>query len=215
MRSIGTPTISCQIASASSSDSCTVTQMRSPSNPHPPRRRIAGDELPAPRDRRLLEVVAEAEVAEHLEEHEVALGAADVVEVVVLAAGAGALLRTDGALVRRLLVADEVRLERHHARDVEQHGRIVRDEARRRHEACGPWRRRSRGTSRGVRPRSSTSSCHGCGTACSSYPDRAYRRPSARSAGVPGSRDLAHHRRGPDPTPARERLARRGRNVGP
>ena len=132
MRSIGTPTISCQIASASSSDSWTVTQMRSPSNPQPPARRVAGDELPAPRDGRFLEVVTEAEVAEHLEEHEVALGAADVVEVVVLAAGAGALLRADGPLVRRLLVADEVRLERHHAGHVEQHRRIVRDETRRR-----------------------------------------------------------------------------------
>ena len=53
-----------------------------------------GDQLPAPRDDLALEVVAEAEVAEHLEEHEVALGAPDVVEVVVLAAGAGALLRS-------------------------------------------------------------------------------------------------------------------------
>ncbi len=51
-----------------------------------------GVELPAPRDDLALEVVAEAEVAEHLEEHQVALGAADVVEVVVLATGAGALL---------------------------------------------------------------------------------------------------------------------------
>ena len=52
-----------------------------------------GVELPRPRDRLGLEVVAEAEVAEHLEEREVAVGAADVVEVVVLAAGADALLR--------------------------------------------------------------------------------------------------------------------------
>src|SRR5690606_35943953 len=57
--------------------------------------RVAGDELPAPRDDRFLEVVAEAEVAHHLEEHEMTLGAPDVVEVVVLATGAGALLRAD------------------------------------------------------------------------------------------------------------------------
>ena len=50
-------------------------------------------ELPRPRDRVGLEVVAEAEVAEHLEEREVAVRAADVVEVVVLAAGPDALLR--------------------------------------------------------------------------------------------------------------------------
>ncbi len=53
---------------------------------------IGGDEVPAPRDDLALEVVAEAEVAHHLEEHEVTLGAPDVVEIVVLAAGAGALL---------------------------------------------------------------------------------------------------------------------------
>ena len=98
------------------------------------------DQLPAVRDRQLLEVVPEAEVAEHLEEHEVALGAPDVVEVVVLAAGPHALLRADRLGERRHLVADEVRLERHHAGDVEQHRRIVRDQARRRHggvAACG------------------------------------------------------------------------------
>ena len=33
MRSIGTPTASCQICSASSSEVCTVIQMRSPSSP--------------------------------------------------------------------------------------------------------------------------------------------------------------------------------------
>ena len=97
-------------------------------------RRIGGDEVPAPRDDLALEVVAEAEVAEHLEEHEVTLGAPDVVEIVVLAAGAGALLRADGARVRRHLVADEVGLERHHAGDREHHRRVVRDQARRRHD---------------------------------------------------------------------------------
>ena len=76
-----------------------------------------GGQLPAPRDDLVLEVVAEAEVAEHLEEHQVPLGAPDVVEVVVLATGTRTLLAADGALVRRHLVADEVRLERHHARN--------------------------------------------------------------------------------------------------
>jgi hypothetical protein len=91
-----------------------------------------GDQLPAVRDRQLLEVVAEAEVAEHLEEDEVALGAPDVVEVVVLATGADALLRAHRLGERRHLVADEVRLERHHPGDVEQPGRVVRDQACRR-----------------------------------------------------------------------------------
>ena len=75
-----------------------------------------GEELPRERDRLGLEVVAEAEVAQHLEEAEVAVRAADVVEVVVLAAGAHALLHRRRPPVRRRLVADEVRLERHHAR---------------------------------------------------------------------------------------------------
>ena len=131
MRFMGTPTCSCQICSASSSLSWTVIQMRSPSRPN-----TLGDQLPAPRDGVGLEVVAEAEVAQHLEEDEVALGAADVVEVVVLAAGPGALLHADGPLVGRRLVAREVRLERHHAGHREQHRRIVRDEAGRWHDRC-------------------------------------------------------------------------------
>jgi hypothetical protein len=48
-------------------------------------------------DRLFLEIVAEREVAQHLEERVVARGVADVVEVVVLAAGAHALLRGRGA----------------------------------------------------------------------------------------------------------------------
>ncbi len=51
-----------------------------------------GEELPRVRDRVVLEVVAEAEVAEHLEERVVPRGDADVLEVVVLAADADALL---------------------------------------------------------------------------------------------------------------------------
>ena len=89
-----------------------------------------GVELPRERDRLGLEVVAEAEVAEHLEEREVAVRAADVVEVVVLAAGPHALLHRRRPAVRRRLLADEVRLERHHAGDREQHGLVVRDHAR-------------------------------------------------------------------------------------
>jgi hypothetical protein len=60
----------------------------------------------------------------------VPLGAADIVEVVVLAPGTSALLAADRTLVRRNLVADEVRLERHHPRDGEQDRRIVRDQTR-------------------------------------------------------------------------------------
>ena len=55
---------------------------------------ILGEQLPGELDRALLEVVAEREVAEHLEEGVVARGVADILEVVVLAAGAHAFLRT-------------------------------------------------------------------------------------------------------------------------
>jgi hypothetical protein len=61
------------------------------------------EELPRELDRVALEVVAEAEVAQHLEERVVARGIAHVLEVVVLAAGAHAALRGDRAVVRTLL----------------------------------------------------------------------------------------------------------------
>ena len=51
--------------------------------------KLLGEELPRERDRLFFEVVAEAEVAEHLEERVVARGDADVLEVVVLAARCG------------------------------------------------------------------------------------------------------------------------------
>ena len=51
---------------------------------------VLGDELPGEVDRLVLEVVAEREVAEHLEEGAVAVGAADVLEIGVLAARAQA-----------------------------------------------------------------------------------------------------------------------------
>ncbi len=54
---------------------------------------LLGQQLPGQRNRVLLEVVAEREVAEHLEERVVAQRRADVVEVVVLAADPHALLR--------------------------------------------------------------------------------------------------------------------------
>ena len=54
---------------------------------------FAGDQLPGEGDRLFLEIVAEREIAEHLEECVVAGSVADIVEIVVLAAGANALLR--------------------------------------------------------------------------------------------------------------------------
>ena len=78
-------------------------------------REFLGDQLPGKLDGAFLEVVAEREVAEHLEEGVVARGVADIVEVVVLAAGAHAFLRGDGAAVGALFQAGEDVLELHHA----------------------------------------------------------------------------------------------------
>ncbi len=82
-------------------------------------------EVPGKLDRAVLEVVAEREVAEHLEEGVVPGGVADIVEVVVLAAGADAFLRRHGPVVGPLLLAGEDVLELHHAGVGEEQGRVV------------------------------------------------------------------------------------------
>ncbi len=89
------------------------------------------DQVPGKLDRALLEVIAEREVAEHLEEGEMARGVADIVEVVVLAAGAHAFLRGGGALVGALLEARKRVLELHHAGIGEHQGRVVARHERR------------------------------------------------------------------------------------
>ena len=58
---------------------------------------IARQQFPGKGDGVLLEIVAEGEIAEHLEEGLVPAGVADVVEIVVLAARADTLLRGGGA----------------------------------------------------------------------------------------------------------------------
>ena len=88
-----------------------------------------GDEVPGEGAGVRLEVVAEAEVAHHLEEGEVAAGAPHLVEVVVLAACTDALLDGDGPVPGRPLLADEVGLEGHHPRHGEEQRRVVRDQA--------------------------------------------------------------------------------------
>ncbi len=88
-----------------------------------------GDQLPGELDRALLEVVTEGEVAVHLEERAVPGGLAHLVDV----RGADALLDAGGARIRRRHLAQQVRLERHHAGVHEQQVRIVGDQARARH----------------------------------------------------------------------------------
>ena len=81
----------------------------------------AGQELPGPVDGLALEVVAEAEVAQHLEERHVARGLADVLDV----AGADALLAGGGALEVGVAQAHELALELVHPGRREEHGRVV------------------------------------------------------------------------------------------
>ena len=90
-----------------------------------------GDQGPGEADRLLFEIVPKREVAEHLEERVVARGVADVVEVVVLAAGAQAFLRRGRALVGSGLGAGEQVLELDHAGRREHQGRIVARHQRR------------------------------------------------------------------------------------
>ena len=68
-------------------------------------------EFPCPRDCLVLEVIAEGEVAEHLEECAVARGVTDAVEV----GGADALLTGGDAAARRDDLAGEELLHRRHA----------------------------------------------------------------------------------------------------
>ena len=78
-------------------------------------------ELPAPGDGLVLEVVAEGEVAQHLEVGAVAGGLADVLNV----ARADALLAGADAAARRLLLALEPGLHRRHAGVDEEDGVVV------------------------------------------------------------------------------------------
>ena len=103
----------------------------------------AGDEVPGELDRLGLEVVAEAEVAEHLEERVVARGVADVLEVVVLAARAHAALAARGALVAALVLAEEHVLELDHAGIREQQRRVVARHERRRGTTAWPRARKN------------------------------------------------------------------------
>ncbi len=92
------------------------------------------EQLPRVRDGLLLEVVAEREVAVHLEEGAVSGRAADLLDV----EGADALLDARRARERRGHDAREVGHERHHAGHREQQGRVVAHERRGRHDGVPP-----------------------------------------------------------------------------
>ena len=95
-----------------------------------------GDQLPRIGDGFLLEVIAEGEIAHHLEKGVVALGEADVFEVVVLAAGADAFLGGGGAVVVALFEAEEDVLELVHAGVGEKQGGIAVGNERRAADAA-------------------------------------------------------------------------------
>ena len=88
------------------------------------------DQFPRPVDRFLFEVVAEAPVAEHLEKRVVIGVESDVVEVVMLAAGADAFLGVGGArwIEAGSLLAEKDRHELVHAGVGEEQIRRVRQE---------------------------------------------------------------------------------------
>ena len=81
---------------------------------------LVGQKLPGPVDRLLFEVVAETEIAQHLEERVVIRRPADVVDV----AGAQALLAGRGAREIELHLAQKMVLELVHSGRCEQHRRI-------------------------------------------------------------------------------------------
>ena len=96
---------------------------------------VTREELPRPVDRLALEVVAEAPVAEHLEQRVVARRPPDLLEVVVLAGDAQAALVVDGPHVVTLLGTAQRVLELHHPRVREQERLVAgRHEARAGHD---------------------------------------------------------------------------------
>ena len=86
---------------------------------------FAGQQIPGQLDRAFLEIIAEQEIAEHLEEGVVARGIADIVEVIMLAASADAFLRARRGRIGPRFEAGEDILERHHARIDEHQRRII------------------------------------------------------------------------------------------
>ena len=78
-------------------------------------------QFPRERNRLLLEVIPEGEVARHLEERRVTGRLADLVDI----EGAHDFLHTRGAWIRRRGLTEEIRLEGHHPRVDEEKRRIV------------------------------------------------------------------------------------------
>src|SRR5258706_1204910 len=84
-------------------------------------------EVPTPLDRFLLPVIADAEVAEHLEKGLVVAVLADLIDI----GRAEDLLDADDPLGRGLLAPQEIRHQRLHPRAGEEHARVVLEDERR------------------------------------------------------------------------------------
>ncbi len=96
---------------------------------------LLGNQPPGEFDRERLEIIAEREIAEHFKKRMVPRRIADIVEIIVLAAGAHAFLGAGGAHIGSFFEAGEKVLELHHPGVGEHQGRIVaRNERRRRHD---------------------------------------------------------------------------------
>src|SRR6266581_5123704 len=95
-------------------------------------------QFPGVGDGFLLEIIAEGEIAKHLEERVVALGKADVFKVVMLAAGTHAFLRGGGARIGALFEAEEHILELVHPGIGEEQRRIAMRHERRAPQALVP-----------------------------------------------------------------------------
>ena len=86
---------------------------------------VARHQVPGQLDGEIFEIVAERKISHHLEEGVVAGSEADIVEVIMLAAGTHAFLARGGAAVVAMLDACEGVLELHHAGIGEEQGRVV------------------------------------------------------------------------------------------
>ena len=83
------------------------------------------EEFPRVLNRVALEIIAETEIAQHLEKSMMARGITDVFQIVMLAAGTHAALRTGGAHIGPGFTAKERFFELHHAGVGEEQRRII------------------------------------------------------------------------------------------
>ena len=84
-----------------------------------------GDQFPGPGNGIVFEIVAEREVAEHFKKRVVADGIADVVKVVVFAAGTDGFLRCGCAGIVAFFIAGKDMFELHHAGVGKHQGRVI------------------------------------------------------------------------------------------